>query len=377
VQTESRVDYYEKDDEQQSNWKGFIDLSKVQKITNSPKTKCGFDLHTKERIYYLQASSEEERAQWVGALSLRFAASCCLLFVLSSLHTKQEIVTCIHLFHVCSSSRSGNTSKKATAPQTSSSMPGLGPRSLSMAAAIGPSRSMQGDRQTGGSPPQPMAIPESGALDGGRERGNRRRESVPFVRNPTGGERTRELSMGGTPSSFRDDQVRLLQEKLQSLEAKLDVPSSSSSSSIPTRPTAQPPLGASSPTLPANSPETAASGTDAFLSQSLASQVSAALTGLQFAPSVEHADSPCQMQEAKEAEQQKLRALENQLEAAQEEVKRVTARLDYLKEKHQSTKHQLKVSLLSPKNTVQSLLSALSLLLWSLASRLLNSAWKA
>lgn len=189
-----------------------------------------------------------------------------------------------------------------------------------MAAAIGPSRSMQGDRQTGGSPPQPMAIPESGALDGGRERGNRRRESVPFVRNPTGGERTRELSMGGTPSSFRDDQVRLLQEKLQSLEAKLDVPSSSSSSSIPTRPTAQPPLGASSPTLPANSPETAASGTDAFLSQSLASQ------------------------EAKEAEQQKLRALENQLEAAQEEVKRVTARLDYLKEKHQSTKHQLKTA---------------------------------
>lgn len=66
-QKADRLYYYETKEE--TGLKGYIDLTLVNSVSDTPKVKHGFELHTKDRIYYLQAASNEERGQWLDMLS--------------------------------------------------------------------------------------------------------------------------------------------------------------------------------------------------------------------------------------------------------------------------------------------------------------------
>jgi hypothetical protein len=154
------------------------------------------------------------------------------------------------------------------------------------------------------------------------------RERAPsLVAEPVGvstGRAARELSIersggadqsGTTPSSFREEEIRALQQKLLSLEAKLDT----SAKSVPTR--------ALAPDTPSSSSSSSSPSTSPSPSPST------------HAPAI---TSPAPAAAAAAAEEQ-LRAMEKKLAAAEEEARRATARLEHLKEKYSASKHKTKV----------------------------------
>jgi hypothetical protein len=159
------------------------------------------------------------------------------------------------------------------------------------------------------------------------------RERAPsLVAEPTGvstGRAAREPSIersggadqsGTTPSSFREEEIRALQQKLLSLEAKLDT----SAKSVPTRALA-PDTPSSSSSSSASSPSTSPSPSPSTHAPAVTSPAPAASTA------------------AAAAAEEQLRAMEQKLAAAEEEARRATARLEHLKEKHSASKHKIKV----------------------------------
>ncbi|ELR19001.1 PH domain containing protein [Acanthamoeba castellanii str. Neff] len=287
AQRAERLYYYETKEE--TGLKGFVDLTLVTAVAESPKVKHGFELRTKDRIYYLQAATDDERAQLDGR-----------------------------------SPQKAPTTPTPSAGATTSSSNG-GPTPLSQSARRTLSFSQNPQQNDGPQRNRGETVPVAPA---GEAWAYGTRERAPsLVAEPAGvstGRAARELSIersggadqsGTTPSSFREEEIRALQQKLLSLEAKLDT----SAKSVPTRALAPDTPSSSSSSSPSTSPSPSPST---------------------HAPAI---TSPAPAAAAAAAEEQ-LRAMEKKLAAAEEEARRATARLEHLKEKYSASKHKTKTA---------------------------------